>query len=76
MKLVRDRTRRSITLSQELYIQDLVKRHGQLIVGISRRFDSPFDATLDLSPDQSPQMDSPEYKEMEPYREAYIYVFD
>lgn len=72
VKVVRDRTRKSITLSQEMYVSDLVKRHGQLTVGISRRFDSPFDANLQLTPEQCPEVDSSEHVEMEPYRETYM----
>lgn len=72
VKLIRDRDNRTLTLSQELYINDLVKRHGQLLTGLSRRFDSPFDATVTLSHEQCPAAGSTEYTEMHPYREVYM----
>lgn len=74
VKVARNRPNRTLTLSQEMYVNDLVKRHGQLIVGLSHKFDSPFEANLELSHDQCPTPNSPEQVEMEPYREAYTYV--
>lgn len=72
VKVARNRSNRTLTLSQEMYVNDLVKRHGQLIVGLSRKFDSPFEANLELSHDQCPIPNSPEQTEMEPYRETYM----
>lgn len=72
VKVMRNRQNRTLSLSQEMYVNDLVKRHGQLTIGLSRKFDSPFDANLELSSDQCPAVDSPEHIEMIPYREAYM----
>lgn len=70
--VTRNRVDRSITLSQELYVKDLVKRFGSHLEGLTRRFDSPFDANLELSVDQCPEVDTPEYTEMYKYRDAYM----
>lgn len=72
VRVIRDRAARTLALSQELYIQDLVRRHGQLLDGLTRRFDSPYDSTLVLSHDQCPSPNSPESVEMEGYREVYM----
>lgn len=56
VRVIRDRQARTMTLSQEMYISDLVKRHGQLTVGLTRKFDSPFDTNLELSADQCPSI--------------------
>lgn len=72
VKVIRDRSNRTLTLSQELYVHDLVNRHGQLLTGLSRRFDSPFDADLTLTHEQCPTAGSSEYLEMQPYREIYM----
>lgn len=45
VKVIRDCANRVLTLSQELYVRDLARRHGQLISGLTRRrssFRSPF----------------------------------
>lgn len=72
VKVVRDRVNHALALSQELYIRDLVNRHGQLISGLTRRFDSPFDATVDLSSAQCPTPGSQEQIDMQPNREVYM----
>lgn len=68
----RDRPRRTIQLSQELYVRDLVGRYAYLCEGLSRRFDSPMDATVRLSPEQSPNPGSPEHVEMQSKRAEYM----
>lgn len=72
VKLTRDRVGKSIVLSQELYVKDLVNRFASHLQGLTRRFDSPFDANLDLSADQCPELDTPEYTEMYGCRDAYM----
>lgn len=72
VKVIRDRAARTLTLSQELYTRDLVKRHGQLLEGLTRRFDSPYDPTVVLTHDQCPTTGTAEYTEMENYREVYM----
>jgi hypothetical protein len=56
----RNRTTRSLTVSQELYVKDLFGRHVSLIDGLTKRFDSPADPTVSLSPEQSPETGSSE----------------
>lgn len=46
----RDRPRRKLELSQELYVRDLVGRYAYLCEGLSRRFDSLMDANVRLLP--------------------------
>lgn len=72
VKVIRDRIGRSITLSQELYIKDLAKRFGSHLEGLTRKFDSPYDANLELTVDQCPEVDTPEYAEMYKYRDVYM----
>ena len=61
-----------MTLSQELYISDLLKRYGQLLDGLTRHFDSPYDGSTTFSSDQCPSPDSPEYNQMQQYHEDYM----
>jgi len=42
VRVERDLPAHTITLSQELYISDLLKRHGKLLDGLTRQFDSPY----------------------------------
>lgn len=72
VRVTRNRTERSITLSQELYIKDLIKRFGSHLEGLTRRFDSPFDANLELSVDQCPKVNTQEYDEMCAYKDTYM----
>lgn len=72
VKVTRNRAEKSLTLSQELYIRDLTKRFGSHLEGITRRFDSPFDANLELSVDQCPEVDTQEYMEMYQHRDTYM----
>ena len=72
VKVSRNRKSRTLTLSQELYVQDLCKRHASLIDGLTKRFDSPADPKIDLSPEQSPEVGSPEWERMQRYRADYM----
>ena len=72
VRVERDLASRSLTLSQELYISDLVKRYGQLIEGLTRQFDSPYDAAATFSLDQCPPLDSPAYLRMRAHHEDYM----
>lgn len=72
VKVTRNRSERSLDLSQELYISDLVHRFNHLIGSTSRRFDSPCDASLTFTIDQCPAYDSSEYDAMAPHRETYM----
>ena len=61
----------TITLSQQLYVRDMVQKFGSLLDGMTRRFDSPFDPSQYLSHDDCPIPGSHEDNAMQPYREAY-----
>ena len=72
VKITRNRQSRTLDLSQELYVRDLVKRFGSLVEGLTKRFDSPVDSTVCLSPDQCPAHDSPEAAAMAAYHDDYM----
>jgi len=72
VRVERDRSARTITLSQELYIQDLLRRYGQHIDGLTRKFDSPYDVATPLTPEQCPAPNSPAQLQMAQYHEDYM----
>lgn len=43
-----------------------------LLDGLTRRFDSPHDASVSLSPEQCPALDTPEHRNMERHRDDYM----
>ena len=55
IQVKRDRTARTLTMSQELYIQDIVAKHAAHLEGISRHFDSPMAEDSQLYGDDSPE---------------------
>ena len=63
---------RSLIVSQELYVKDLFGRHVSLIDGLTRRFDSPADPTVSLSPEQSPETGSSEWERMQRHCADYM----
>ena len=73
VSITRDRPRRTITLSQQLYINDLVSKFGHLAdAELVRRFDTSMEDGLILSSDDQPVIDSPEYVAMGVKRESYM----
>ena len=72
VNVTRDRQKRTLILSQELYVQDLIKRHISLLEGLTRTFDSPADPSIALSSDMSPVPDSDDYVAMASRRETYM----
>lgn len=72
VRVTRDWDERTLSLSQELYVADLLRRYSHFINDESRRFDCPCDATVTLSPEQCPTPGSLEHEEMACYREAYM----
>lgn len=72
VKVSRDRGRRSISLSQELYVRDLLNRYDYLHGGLTRRFDSPCDSNVKLCAEQSPAVGSAEHAHMAKYRSDYM----
>lgn len=68
----RDRKSRRLSMSQELYVKDLLSKYGGLLDGLTRRFDSPCDASLQFSSEQCPNYDSVEYAQMGAHRKDYM----
>ena len=63
---------RSLIVSQELYVKDLFGRHVSLIDGLTKRFDSPANPTVSLSPEQSPETGSSEWERMQRHCADYM----
>ena len=72
VKVARCRKTNSLSLSQELYVRDLCKRHASLLDGLTKRFDSPADPKAPLSPEQSPEVNSDEWVRMQRHRADYM----
>lgn len=72
VKVERDRPNNVLSLSQELYIRDLLDRYSYLLDGLTRRFDSPYDATVNLCPEQCPEPDSTEQINMARHHQDYM----
>tara|TARA_B100000674_G_scaffold231164_1_gene190210 strand:+ start:563 stop:6883 length:6321 start_codon:yes stop_codon:yes gene_type:complete len=72
VKVCRDRALRSLSLSQELYVRDLCKRHAGLIAGLTKKFDSPADPNAPLSMMQCPAPNSADWERMQQHRADYM----
>ena len=73
--IARDRAARTLTLSQSLYVTDLLSKFAHLIdPSMTRHFDSPMEEGLDLSPADSPAPDTPEAEEMAFKRDEYMSI--
>ena len=71
----RDRAARSLELSQELYIADIVTRWASYIgAGHTRRYDSPMEEGLLLTVADCPTRGSPEWEAMADRRAAYMAI--
>ena len=71
--VTRERTARSLSLSQELYISDLLNRFSALVDN-SRRYTSPMDDKLKLSTEHCPEPGSPEHEAMATRRHEYMSI--
>ena len=73
VSVAHDRTTRTVTLSQELYVADLVSKFGlyadELLV---KHFDTPLDAGTVLTRDDQPSVGSTEHDRMGARRDAYM----
>lgn len=69
VKEIRDRRKRVLELSQELYVKDLLHRFGLLIGDPSRQYDSPCDSYTQLTVEQRRTLGSPEYDAIAIHRE-------
>ena len=73
--ITRDRKRRSIMLSQELYVEDVLKKYAPYIeAGHSRHYDSPMEEGAVLSRDDCPVPDSPEWHGMAERRADFMAI--
>ena len=73
VSISRSRSTRTLTLSQELYVQDLVTKFGHLIdSSVTRKVDCPMDEGTVLSPDDQPVVGSPEYDSLKVQRDTYM----
>jgi hypothetical protein len=73
--VTRNRQKRTLSLSQELYIDDLLtKCDGFIDSSTTRRFDSPLEEASTLSPDLSPTLGSDEHIALAPQRQMYMSV--
>ena len=69
----RDRSRRTLTISQSLYIADLLAKYGEYIdESVTRTFDTPLDEACDLSPLDQPEIGSAAYDAMAAQRQIYM----
>ena len=71
MQVSRDRARRTISLSQEQYVADLLQKYSHLIEH-SRTYTAPMDDKSPLTSDMSPVPDSPEWHAMASKRAEYM----
>ena len=75
IQIKRDRRTRVLTMSQELYIQDVVAKHAAHLEGVSRHFDSPMSEDLaHISYDQQPPHGTPEWENMRDKHDTYMIV--
>ena len=73
--ITRDRAARSLEMSQELYLNDLLSKYDAMLgKSTTRTFDTPLEDGADLSPSHSPALDSDEYANLAPSREMYMSV--
>lgn len=72
MRIERDRRARTLQLSQELYVRDLVNKYVD--PKLSRRYDSPMDDRIELSVDQCPTDGSAEQHAMQSKRDDYMSI--
>jgi hypothetical protein len=71
----RDRDARRLTMSQTLYVNDLLTKFANYIdAATTRRFDSPAEEGLVLSSDEQPSLGSPQHDEMSAFRESYMSI--
>jgi hypothetical protein len=75
IKLSRDRAARTITLSQQLYVTDLLQHHSDVLgSGHARKYSSPMDDKGRLSTEHCPAEGSPEHEKMAPLRHTYMSI--
>jgi hypothetical protein len=69
----RDRAKRTLTLSQSLYVSDMLQRYSSYVDGANTRyFVAPLNDKFELSPADSPNPGSSEHAAMSQQREIYM----
>ena len=68
----RDRTKRTITLSQKLYVSDILSKYTEYVGEHTRSYDTPLPESAVLSSDDSPKVGSPEHAAMQARRVVYM----
>ena len=75
VSITRDRGKRSISLSQDLYVADLLKRYAPYIAaGHTRGYDSPMEEGIILNRDDAPEIGSSEWEAMADKRADYMAI--
>ena len=71
----RDRSRRTLTMSQSLYVSDMLQRYSSYVAtGNTRHFAAPLNDRFELDPADAPSIGSPEHADMAQRREIYMQV--
>ena len=71
--ITRDRAVRTLTMSQELYVTDLVTKFGSFLdPSLTRHFDCPMEEGLVLSAADQPEIGSDAYTAMAANRDVYM----
>ena len=68
----RDRTKRTLTISQKLYVSDLLSKYADYVSEHTRSYDTPLPESAVLSSDDSPTVGSPEHGAMQARRVIYM----
>ena len=73
VKIARDRKARTLSLSQSLYVADLLGRYDTYApANHSRKYDTPAEEGLTLDSQDQPKVHSPEWVNMTPLRGTYM----
>jgi len=71
--ITRDRPARTLAMSQQLYVSDLLAKYGEYIApAVTRVFDTPLDEGAILTPDDQPVVGSVEHDDMAAKRTVYM----
>jgi hypothetical protein len=75
MGVRRDRPKRTLILSQELYVADLLSKYASFMdASTTRTFDTPMDDASPLSVDDCPTVGSDEHTDLKAQREIYMSI--
>lgn len=74
IEVKRDIAGRTLTLSQELYVKDIVGKHVAHLDGMTKRFDSPMAEDSNLTQEQCPTPETTEWHNMKDKHDTYMTV--